>query len=190
MIYFSSDLHLCHNKSFIYEPRGCSNVEDMNAEILTAAKALDQQDTLYLLGDLMLNDDDTACEILRQFPCQVKVIRGNHDGDQRIKKYKEIFGLEEIPYADIIKYGKWRFYLSHFPTKVGNYDDEESHKKFYCLCGHAHTQDRWKDFSDKCYHVELDAHNMKFISIEDIIADIKKHEQHQVEEIWRWALDT
>ena len=34
MIYFTSDFHFAHKKPFLFEPRGFSNVEDMNRTII------------------------------------------------------------------------------------------------------------------------------------------------------------
>ena len=34
MIYLTSDLHLNHNRGFIYEPRGFHSVEEMNEAII------------------------------------------------------------------------------------------------------------------------------------------------------------
>ena len=34
MIYLASDLHFNHDKPFIYEPRGFTNVYDMNRAII------------------------------------------------------------------------------------------------------------------------------------------------------------
>ena len=33
-IWFTSDLHLSHNKEFLYKPRGFSSVEEMNETII------------------------------------------------------------------------------------------------------------------------------------------------------------
>ena len=30
MIYITSDFHFCHNKEFLYKPRGFSSIEEMN----------------------------------------------------------------------------------------------------------------------------------------------------------------
>ena len=34
MIWLTSDLHFCHDRYFIYEPRGFENIEDMNETIV------------------------------------------------------------------------------------------------------------------------------------------------------------
>ena len=34
MVYFTSDLHFCHDKDFVYAARGFENINEMNAEIV------------------------------------------------------------------------------------------------------------------------------------------------------------
>lgn len=179
MIYFTSDLHFGHNKEFLYGLRGFSSIEEHDEQIIKNwNQIIKPEDTIYILGDVMLGDNFEGIQKLASLNGHLKIIRGNHDTDTRWSIYGggwigDIKDVELLGYATIIKSGKWRFYLSHFPTKVGNYDDEQKHTKFYCLCGHVHTKDKWLDWHDKCYHVELDAHNCLPKSIDDIINEIE-----------------
>ena len=84
--------------------------------------------------------------------------------------------IMSVSYAEMLQYCKYSFFLSHYPTAVGNYDDEEKHNKFYSLCGHSHTKNKWQDFNTmKSYHVELDAHDNHPVNIETIIRDIQSY---------------
>lgn len=176
-IWFSSDFHFCHNKEFLYKPRGFDNVENMNHAIVENWNSLVKpNDVAYILGDIMLNDNENGLYLFEQLNGSKYIILGNHDTNARIGLYKYCDNVVDILYATILKFGKYNFYLSHYPTKVGNYDDEELHKKFYSLCGHTHTSDKWLDFKEcKSYHVELDAHENKPILIDQIIEDIKNY---------------
>ena len=59
MVWFTSDLHLGHNKPFLYEPRGFKNIQEHdNAIIENWNKIIRPNDKVYVLGDLMLNDND------------------------------------------------------------------------------------------------------------------------------------
>ena len=98
------------------------------------------------------------------------IIIGNHDTINKIKNYQEYCGIYHIDYATMIKYRKYSFYLSHYPTLCANYDDG---KKIWNLHGHTHSKEKFSDFS-QCYNVALDAHNNFPIEIEDIINDIKE----------------
>ena len=69
MIYFTSDLHFCHSRSFIYEPRGFSSVYEMNNTIVkNFNEVISWTDDLYILGDLMLNDNIEGMKLVRRLP--------------------------------------------------------------------------------------------------------------------------
>lgn len=177
MIFVTSDLHFGHNKPFLYEPRGFSSIEEHDKEVIKRWNSIiTPEDNVYILGDLMLGDNEYGMECLRELTGFKHIITGNHDTVNRVLMYHDDIFVSEIAYATVIKKGKWSFYLSHYPTKVGNYDDEETHRKFYSLCGHTHTKDKWLDFKEcKSYHVELDAHNCYPVLLDDIIKDIKNY---------------
>lgn len=171
MIYFTSDLHFCHNKSFLYEPRGFNSIEEHDETVIKNwNNIITPDDEIYLLGDIMLGDNERGIECLRRLNGKIHIILGNHDTDTRIKLYESCFNVVEIAYAKEIKIGKNYFWLCHYPTCVGNFDD---HKKIWCLCGHSHTQDKFIDIDKKCYHVELDCHNNCPIELNTILQDIK-----------------
>ena len=65
-IWFSSDLHLFHDRAFIYEPRGFSSVEEMNEVLLeNFNKEISDSDQIYLLGDLMLGNTEEGLKLLK-----------------------------------------------------------------------------------------------------------------------------
>lgn len=74
MIYVTSDLHFNHDRSFLYEPRGFNNVEEMNGVILHNLLQLKPDDDLYILGDIMLGDNQKGLEYLLQIPCRVHIV--------------------------------------------------------------------------------------------------------------------
>ena len=91
MIYFTSDLHLNHNREFIWKSRGFNSVDEMNRTIIDNINSLvEEDDSLYILGDLMLNSAkrDESMALLREIKCKyVYIIIGNHDTDNRIGDY-------------------------------------------------------------------------------------------------------
>lgn len=177
-VYVTSDLHLSHSKEFLYKPRGFDSPQEHNQAIVNNWNSIvTDEDTVYILGDLIMSDSKDAMKYLKQLRGEIYFIKGNHDTANKVALYESL-GFIGLGYAYVLKSGKWSFYLSHYPTAVGNYDDEETHKKFYCLCGHTHTADKWKDFNQmKSYHVELDAHNNVPISIESIKEDIRNRNE-------------
>ena len=176
MLYFSSDLHLQHDKNFIYSPRGFDNISEMNISILkNFNKIITQEDDLYLLGDTFLGDLSTGISLFNQLPGKIHLIWGNHCTDTRKEAMSKCHNVVEvIGYANIIKYKKYHFYLSHFPTITTNFDDYQKPliQRILCLAGHTHSKDKF----DKCgsYNVSIDAHENYPVSIETIINDFKE----------------
>ena len=67
MIYFSSDLHLNHNKPFLYEPRGFKDIYEMNEAIINNFhKIITPEDDLYLLGDTMLGNLEAGLHLFHE----------------------------------------------------------------------------------------------------------------------------
>lgn len=175
-IYLTSDLHFCHDRDFIYEPRGFSSVTEMNEAIIKNFNdIMDWGDTLYILGDCFLNNNEEGIKLMRHLPGQKHVIWGNHDSNARQK----LIGSEFLfhGYAYTIKYKGYNFYLSHYPTLTSNYDEDKPlERRVINLCGHTHTTDKFSDM-DKglIYHVELDAHDNKPVLLDDILNDVKEY---------------
>ena len=176
MIWFSSDLHLNHDKDFIYKPRGFLNVYDMNNTIIkNFHSVINPGDDLYLLGDNFLGELEAGIKLFNQLPGKIHLIYGNHDTNNRIYNITKCHNVvESIGYADIIEYKKFHFYLSHFPTITTNYDDNNKPltRRILCLAGHTHSKEKF----DPCgsYNVAVDAHNNFPVSIDDIIKDFIK----------------
>lgn len=175
MIYFSSDLHFCHDREFIYKPRGFNSVDEMNEAIVERFNSvLTEEDTLYLLGDEMLNDNEKGLEYLSKINAKLVFIIGNHDTDSRINLYKTLSNASgEILFATRLKYGKYHFYLSHYPTITSNLEKESLKECMINLYGHTHQQTNFYNDMPFMYHVGVDSHNCYPISIEQIIEDCK-----------------
>ena len=175
-IYLSSDLHLCHDKDFIYAPRGFANVDQMNQTIVGNWNSIiDWNDDVYVLGDIMLNNDFEGLKILKSLKGKIHIIRGNHDSDNRMTNYRSAFNVVEVCEGKFLKYDGYSFYLTHYPCITTNGDsDKPLKRRMINLCGHRHAKDKWADF-DKglIYHCELDAHNNVPVNINDIISDLK-----------------
>ena len=126
MIYISSDLHLNHDKPFIYTARGYSSVEEMNKDLITKFNnTVTDEDEVYILGDLCLGGADSLIDnfkMLSQLNGNIHIILGNHDTETRRKMYEALPQVVSISYAEMIHYRKYHFYLSHYPTLTANLD--------------------------------------------------------------------
>ena len=175
-IYFSSDTHFGHDRDFIWGARGFKNITEMNEQIVKNwNETVDVEDDVYVLGDLMLGDNEAGIKIIKQLKGKIHVILGNHDTASRKTLYEECYNVVDVKYADVIKFNGYTFYLSHYPTITSNHDDEKPLKaKIISLCGHSHYSNKFKDM-DKgtIYHVEMESHNNMPVSLETIINDLK-----------------
>lgn len=176
MIYLSSDFHFGHQREFLYEPRGFATIEEHDAQILENINStVGADDTLIVLGDLIMNDNERGMKFLKQINCgDVRVILGNHDTDIRITLYGSLPNFTVVGFADRLKYKKWSFMLSHYPMVTTNTDDNSKPvwARTYNLCGHTHTKELFDPLTNS-YHCELDAHNNFPVSIEQIRDDIR-----------------
>lgn len=177
MIYFTSDWHFCHDKSFLWEPRGFKNQWEMNKAIITRHNNIvTNDDDVYCLGDCILTDNKEGLKCIKQLNGKIHIIRGNHCTDTRLQLYATCHNVVEICDAKYLKVGEQNFFLSHYPCLCGNWDTDKPLKvKTISVCGHTHTKDPFADW-DKglIYHVECDSHNCSPVSIDKIISDIKK----------------
>ncbi len=179
MIYFSSDLHFCHQKDFIYEPRGFTSTEEMSNTIIRKFNEIvTVDDDLYLLGDIMLggpNSIESGMALFNQLPGRIHLVWGNHDNDRRKEAMSNHLNVVEvIGYAGIIKYNKYHFYLSHYPAVTANFDnDKPLRQRTLSLSGHTHSKEKFNELTDS-YNVAVDAHNCYPVSIDEIINDFKE----------------
>lgn len=175
--FITSDLHIGHNKEFLYNPRGFDNIYDHDrALIKNWNNTVADDDIVYVLGDLMLGDNAYGCSTFNHLNGRKIIILGNHDTDTRRELYPNLRGVVEVTYATVLKYEGYHFYLSHYGALTSNHDyDKPLKQRLISLCGHTHTKDRFADW-DKgyIYHCELDAHDMRPINIDQIIRDIEE----------------
>ena len=170
-------ISVSHNREFLYQPRGFSSIWEHDKQIIENWNSIVQpDDEIYHLGDIMLGDNEYGISCLKQLKGQIHIIRGNHDTDTRMALYDKCWNIVEITEGQFFKYGKYHFYLSHYPCLTSNYDDNKPLKaKVINLCGHTHTQDPFYDW-DKgiIFHVEMDTNNNTPWLIDDIIKLIKE----------------
>lgn len=186
MIYFWSDTHFQHNKDFIYESRGFNSIAEHDAALFNSiCNTVKPDDDLYLLGDVCLGDNTTGISYLQSIPCNVHIILGNHDTKTREQIYRECSNVVEVEYSTVIKYKKWSFYLSHYPSIVGNFNDKTRPmiKQRWNLHGHTHSSDPFQFIQYNAYNVAVDAH-LAPVSIDYIIDSIKYVKEHYSKNVY------
>lgn len=175
-IYLTSDLHLGHDREFIWKARGFNSIQQMNETIVeTWNRTIDDDDDIYILGDVMLGSPDNI-HYVERLRGRIHIVLGNHDTAKREEMYRNLPNVVEVAEVGIrLKHKKHHFVLTHYPMMTGNLDDDGKGLKARTinLCGHSHTADKYQDM-DKgiIYHCEVDAHNCYPILIDDIIQDL------------------
>lgn len=174
-IFLTSDLHFCHDREFIWGPRGFKNIYEMNEAIVKRAwEVMESDDDFYILGDLMLKDDEAGIKLINELPGRKFIVLGNHDTKNRIEKYrKDINNLCSILYANRLEYKGYHFYLSHFPTLTGNLEHESLKQTTCNLFGHTHSKDKFYQDIPYMYNVAVDAHDCYPVDIDSIILDME-----------------
>lgn len=179
-IYFTSDTHFSHNRSFLYEPRGFSSIEEHDETIIENwNKTVKPEDIVYLLGDLMLNDNESGIKKLNQLQGKIYYIRGNHCTDSRCELYKNtnmipLSGDFYTSWAAVQKINGFNFYLSHYPTMTSYLENMAPLKQHLInLHGHTHSKNKFYQDIPFMYNVALDAHNNTPVSFDEIISDIE-----------------
>ena len=172
-IFLTSDLHFGHDKEFVYKDRGFNSMEEHDAAIIERWNSVvTDEDEVYVLGDLMLGDNEAGMDKLLQLNGHIYIIAGNHDTERRIDMYTA-FGdnkLEFLGFARRLKKGKWSFMLSHYPMITANPGEE--YQKVWSIHGHTHS--KWKYSGGRCYNVNMDAHDCYPVNLENIITDLKE----------------
>ena len=173
MIFFSSDYHFGHDKEFLWGPRGLPSMFANSQAIVGNHNAIvKDEDDVYVLGDLMLGDNEYGLQMIKSLKGKLHIILGNHDTDTRIKLYEQLLNVVEITYAKVIKIGKQHYFLCHYPTMTANYDDKPYHNHMINLYGHTHQQTNFYNNNPFMYHVGVDSHDCYPVSIEQINKDI------------------
>lgn len=171
-IFVTSDTHFCHDKDFIVQQRGFSSIGEHNLKIIKNWNSVvAPDDEVYHLGDVYMGSNEgEALGLFAILNGKIHLIRGNHDTDNKVAKLLTLPNVVSVLYSDVIKFGKHRFYVSHYPAIVG--DARCGMPKTISLHGHTHHNDKFEFIECCCYNVNLDAHNLTPVNIETIRPEV------------------
>ena len=175
-IWITSDLHLGHDREFIWGARGYADVNEMNMkQIEKFNSVVADDDEVWILGDLVLGDIETGLALLKQLRGKIHVCLGNHDTAKREQAYRDMGW--DVQLCARLKYKKLNFYLSHYPTITHNLDEKEIWQVVVNLYGHTHQTTNFYHDDPWMYHIGVDSHDGYPVCIDDIIADVKAEMQ-------------
>lgn len=176
-IFITSDLHLGHDREFIWGARGYKDVHEMNEHIIkNICEVVKTDDELYILGDLILGDIEEGKKFLKRIPGNVHIILGNHDSDKK-REFYESLGWD-CQWGLMKKINGYSVFMSHWPTLTVNFGLKPLKREVINLCGHHHSTNPFSTMEKEksiCYHVELDAHNNYPIEFNKIIQAISTY---------------
>lgn len=148
-VFVTSDLHLGHQRDFVWKARGYDSPDAHDKGVIEAINAtVRPDDTLLFLGDFCLNTPlDKFNEYLSRIQCQkILSLWGNHNNPQEKNIYRKLVGegKDTYPtqyrnmtfmghYVEAILQGQFTV-LCHYPIYVWN---EMAHGS-WMLCGHSH----------------------------------------------------
>ena len=173
-IFVTSDWHFCHDKAFLYVPRGFASAGEMNEIIIQNYNSVvSDNDDVYMLGDAILSNTEKGLECMRRLRGRLHLIRGNHDSAKRWEEYAKLKNVTELAAACYLKVGKYNFFLSHFPCITSNFDDDKAPwQRTLSISGHTHSKELFN--AKTSYNACVDAHNNFPVDIEAVIESFKK----------------
>jgi len=173
-IWLTSDWHFGHDREFIWKPRGFISSKEQDETIIENHNSfVEPDDDVYVLGDLMLGDNDHGIECIKRMNGKLHIIRGNHDTDTRIALYSQLPQVVEICDAKYLRYGKYHFFLCHYPTMTGNLEKEALTQMTCNLFGHTHQKSKFYNDMPYMFHVGVDANECFPISLDMVIDSMK-----------------
>lgn len=195
-VWFTSDLHLGHQREFVWEARGYTSYQHHTDGVIdTINQYVKENDILFNLGDLCLNSDLSGFEnYLNKIVCKnMYYIHGNHESPHynniycsEIKKLllpdSSINSVYPVRYKNIVYIGHYSeiyvnkqfIVLCHYPFMSWN----KLNHGAWMLCGHEHGSlhaTRPENTNGKILDVGWDLHKkpLNFKKVQDIMN--KKH---------------
>lgn len=174
--FLTSDTHFGHDREFLWGPRGFTNYKEHDIAVIENwNNIVTKDDIVYHLGDVMLGDNAYGISCLEQLNGQIKIIPGNHDTPTRLELYKNLPNVEVLGLAEMIKYKKYNFYLSHHPTMTSNLEKAPYLRMHLInLFGHTHQQKRFYEDMPYMFHVGMDSNNCTPVLLDDAIEMMKE----------------
>lgn len=132
---FTSDLHFSHFNILRYDSRPFATIAEMNAYLINCwNKEVNDEDTVFILGDISWDTDHNTAKILKQLKGKKILVRGNHDplGPEVSAQFAQIHhGYLEVQDPET----RTRLVLSHYPIHFYN----GQRKGAVMLYGHVHN---------------------------------------------------
>lgn len=186
MKYFTSDLHLGHQRIIELCNRPFKSVEDMNKTLIQNINDMvTPGDILYILGDIAMGNMAETLPMLEEINCSLILVPGNHDKCHPLSKkaakylptYENLSNVEAVFVDGYASVHGWMVRVNHFPY----YGDPFSRPQYelwapndendWLMHGHVHNQ--WF-IKDKMINVGVDVNGYQPLSEDEILSIIKE----------------
>ncbi len=169
MVYFTSDLHLGHKNIIKLCNRPFSSVEEMDERLIANWNdKVKENDTVYVLGDLIYKSSDNPEKYLSRLKGKKILLVGNHDDGwlHKINANKYFIQIQNM----IVKTVNGRLItLCHYPLLDWKNSKKSSINKIgYMLYGHLHNNRIEKAHA---FNVGVDVNNFQPISFNKLIKE-------------------
>ena len=169
-IFFTADTHFHHKNIIKYEDRPFTSIEEMNETMIKKWNAkVKPNDSIYIIGDFIFSDGETANKLIKRLNGRKQLIKGNHDSFLRDRSFDRSL-LEWVKDYYLLRINNMKFILFHYPIQVW---DCKHHDSIH-LYGHVHSN---KDNHHpllielgKAYNVGVDVNNYEPISLEEVLS--------------------
>ncbi len=136
MIYYISDTHLDDQAIFDKCKRPFSSLDEMkNVIISNWNKKVTDDDTVYVLGDIVKDDEPKSLDTFRLLKGHKHLIVGNHD-HKLLKDIEESNIFESIKFIDVIIDSDFKVCICHYPLM----DWMEFNRGGLFVYGHIHNK--------------------------------------------------
>lgn len=136
MIYYISDTHFRDQAIFDKCKRPFKSLQDMEEAIIQNwNKKISDEDIVYVLGDLVKDDDASAIQIFKQLKGHKHLIVGNHD-HQLLEDIKSSNIFETIEFIKLIIDEDRKVCVCHYPLM----DWMEFNRQGILVYGHIHNK--------------------------------------------------
>ena len=158
MIYYISDTHFRDQVIFDKCNRPFKSLDEMESIVVSKwNNKVNDEDTVYVLGDIGKDDDVLAIKIFNKLKGHKHLIVGNHDHNM-IEEIKKSNVFESIKFIDLIMDGHQKVCICHYPLM----DWMEFNRKGILVYGHIHNKTPKNGYAYKMikdYYANLPAYN-------------------------------
>ena len=158
MIYYVSDTHFRDQSIFDKCKRPFKSLLDMEETIIRNwNKRIKDEDVVYVLGDLVKDDDASAIQIFNKLKGHKHLIIGNHD-HQLLENINNSNLFETIKFIDLINDENRKVCICHYPLM----DWMEFNRQGILIYGHIHNKTEKNGYAYKLmkeFYKTLPAYN-------------------------------